>query len=360
MTTFFIIGDPHFKTGALLENNAMVEAIYRQIEIIKPDILVCLGDTLDTHESIHVSPLTRAVDFLIKLSKYAPTYCLIGNHDLRNNKQYFSEEHPFTGLKHLPNLTIVDKTHLASINGQDYVFVPYVPPGRFIEALDSLKSPINAWKQATCIFAHQEFRGCKTGVQVSQEGDVWDHVNPLVISGHIHEYSQLQHNLIYAGTPIQQDFSASPDKAIMIVKFHPRDEYNGTSSKEFSRVSLNLPVKLTVTVECRNVSEYVPPNNYKLKIKLVGTPGELRTAMKHPNVEAWKKRGYKIVTFQMANSNLDADASQSHYANQSMQPVIRKKFSESLKEQISSDSALVDLYNQLFDNVKHPILNIMQ
>ncbi len=51
--------------------------------------------------------------------------------------------------------------------------VPYVPPGRFVEALNIIDN--EWWKNVNCIFAHQEFYGCKMGAIESIEGDKWDH-----------------------------------------------------------------------------------------------------------------------------------------------------------------------------------------
>ncbi len=68
--------------------------------------------------------------------------------------------------------------------------VPYVPPGRFVEALNIIDN--EWWKNVNCIFAHQEFYGCKMGAIESIEGDKWDHSFPLVISGHIHSEQRLK------------------------------------------------------------------------------------------------------------------------------------------------------------------------
>ena len=159
-----VIGDPHFKVSNTYETNLMVAAIFNIIQKNDYDIVVVLGDILDRHETIHVSPLTRAIDFLCKLIKIIPTFILIGNHDLKNNKQFMSEEHPFTSLKYFCQSyeynndlgiksMIIDRTSTITIKNQKFVFVPYVPPGRFIEALEIS----TGWNDSTCILAHKEF-----------------------------------------------------------------------------------------------------------------------------------------------------------------------------------------------------------
>ena len=110
----------------------MVEAIVKHVRERKPDMIVVLGDVLDRHETIHVSPLTRATKFLCQLMEIGRTFVLIGNHDLKNNQQFLSNEHPFDSLKYWgPNMTVIDTTTSIMINGHIFTFVPYVPPGRF-------------------------------------------------------------------------------------------------------------------------------------------------------------------------------------------------------------------------------------
>src|ERR1700677_1968587 len=168
MITALVIGDPHFKISNIIETQAMIASIMIQANKKRPDIIVVLGDVLDRHESIHVSPLTRAVNFLKSLTEITPTYVLIGNHDLKNNQQFLSDEHPFVSLKYWhQNMTIVSTTLMVNIKGQNLVFVPYVPPGRFLEALNLCQG----WESATAIFAHQEFFGCQMGAICSTDGD---------------------------------------------------------------------------------------------------------------------------------------------------------------------------------------------
>lgn len=288
--TVLFIGDPHFKVANVHETDAMVEAILRVANQKRPDIIVVLGDVLDRHEIVHVSPLTRAVDFLGRLMTIAPTYVLIGNHDLKNNRQFLSDEHPFPSLKYWgPNMTVVDTTKMAVIKGHTFVFVPYTPPGRLVEALDLVNTEGRSWKEATCICAHQEIRNCQMGAIVSTEGDEWPLTNPYLISGHIHDYHELQPNMVYTGTPIQHSFGDRHDKTISYITFR------SSHDRDHERIDLGLPRKQIVRLTCDEVSSYVPQTNSLLKIIISGTSGEIKAIMKHPNVDAWKKAGYKIM-----------------------------------------------------------------
>lgn len=286
MTTILIIGDPHFKVSNIGENEKMVEAVIKIAKERQPDIIVVLGDVMNDHETVRVTPLVKAINFLDKLMNIAQTYVLIGNHDLKNNKQFLSMEHPFTALKLIPNnkIIIVDQVISTVINDQTFTFMPYVPTGRFMEALQTN----NEWKDATCIFAHQEFKGCQMGAITSVDGDVYPIDNPFVISGHIHDYQRIQENIVYIGTPIQHTYSDADDKTISYFTFvSPKERYE-------ERISLGLPRKSIVNLTCGEVPNYVPKLNSMIRFKISGYDGELKAIMKHQNINIWKHAGHKV------------------------------------------------------------------
>ena len=334
-----IIGDPHFKVSNVRETDAMADAIVDSASQRRPDIIVVLGDTLDRHEAIHVSPLTRAVKFLARLMEIAPTYVLIGNHDLKNNRQFLSDEHPFIALKYWSHrMTIVDTTTMVTINGQQFVFVPYVPPGRFVEALDNCPG----WEMSTCIFAHQEFKGAKMGAIISVEGDEWPLVNPYVITGHIHDYQEPQVNILYTGTPIQHAFGDRHDKTISYVTFHSPNE------RECERIDLGLRRKQIARITCAEVSTYVPHHNCELKIIISGTSGEIKATMKHVNINVWKQAGHRI-----AYKELPLDrTSISDTTDGNIVSKAPLRFSQVLYKAISDNPRLDTLYTRIFGSVQ--------
>ncbi len=75
-------------------------------------------------------------------------------------------------------------------------------------------------ENVNCIFAHQEFYGCKMGAIESIEGDKWDHSFPLVISGHIHSEQRPQKNIFYPGSVIQHAFGESEDNGLLLLIFN--------------------------------------------------------------------------------------------------------------------------------------------
>lgn len=324
-----IIGDPHFKVSNVKDTDLMCASILDHARQRIPDLIVVLGDTLDRHETIHVTPLCRAINFLIKLMDIAPVYLLIGNHDLKNNRQFLSSEHPFTALKNWgPRMTVVDTVVSTTINGMIFVFVPYVPPSRFQEALETLGSDI--WQRATCIFAHQEFKGAQMGAVTSEEGDLWSLQYPLVISGHIHDYQRLQPNIWYIGTPIQQNFGDQDRKTISYVRF---DDL-GVNEQ---RIDLCLPRKKIIHLDVNAVDQYIPEPNCEIKFIIEGLDGELKGIMKHPNIENWKRAGYKI-SYKNKPINRNFELTQTTSV----------RFLNVLYTSINKNNRLCQLYTQIF------------
>ena len=291
--TCLAIGDCHFKTNSTLATSRMSEAILSVIEQRRPDFIVMLGDTLDRHETVNSIVLSQAIKFLHDLSSLAPTYLIIGNHDRPNNSDFLSDDHPFTALRYWDNLTVVDKAVISEIQGKKFIFVPYVPPGRFHEALGTLTED---YHNATAIFAHQEFRGAKMGAIESTEGDIWDPTDPYTISGHVHDYDELQINLLYTGTPMQHAFGDKEDKTISFFTFQGQSRYH-------ERIDLHLPKKRMLHLTCNQLLQLNPETfdvNTEVKIVAKGTSAEIKTLMKMQiikDLEAKKvKISYKEIT----------------------------------------------------------------
>src|SRR5690606_9457504 len=118
-------------------------------------------------------------------------FILIGNHDRINTNVYLTDESPFSPMKYWDKPpVIVDVPIMRDINGYKFLFVPYVPPGKLGDAINSVDVDLNI---VSAVFAHQEIRGCKLNkFTVSKHGDRWPADAPPMFSGHIHEFDQLK------------------------------------------------------------------------------------------------------------------------------------------------------------------------
>lgn len=245
------IGDIHIKF-----NNIDVVQQLTHLNV-DADIAILAGDVLDSHERVHTQLMNRAIDLIATLSRTMPTYVLVGNHDYVDNSQFCSTNHWMTAIRRFGDgrTIVVD----SPIRVGDLIMVPYVPVGRFAEALDTF---VPGWTTASCIFAHQEFRGCKMGAISSETGDEWSTALPQVISGHIHEKHRPQSNIYYPG-------SVSDTQAVVV--FHlDRDTYSEHP------VRLDVQRKTTIHLSIEELAKLRPP--FDPNVRYAATGGAAATA----------------------------------------------------------------------------------
>jgi DNA repair exonuclease SbcCD nuclease subunit len=284
-----LIGDPHFKVENIQEINMFLEKIIDIATEKKPDLIIILGDLLHTHERLHTIALNKAHEFVNSMRKISKTYVLVGNHDYIQNQQFLTTNHWMNSMKEWQNVVIVDYVIAEYIKDKKFIFCPYVPNGRFEEALNTLKS--DTWKDANCIFAHQEFFGCKMGAIISIEGDKWDENYPFVVSGHIHEKQIPQKNIYYSGSALQHSFGDSTDNIIPFINFFDNYEY------KIYEINLNLPRKKIIYINIDEIDKYIinEDSNDKIKITVKGDYNEFKSLKKSKKYKEMIDKGLKIV-----------------------------------------------------------------
>lgn len=286
-TSVIFIGDPHFQVSNIEEVELFIKRITELVIERKPDIVVIGGDLLHTHERLHTIALNKAYEFVDKIRNITKTYVLVGNHDYIQNQQFLTDNHWMNAMKDWKNTVIVDKVVIEVINNEKLVFVPYVPPGRFEDALNTMGDD---WRDASCIFAHQEFYGCKMGAFVSEEGDKWSLGNPYVVSGHIHSRQIPQKNIYYSGSAMQHAFGESEKNIIACLYI-----YNKTYTLD--EVDLSLPRKKIVYVDTETIDEFVIPTDTedKIKVSVSGNYNEFKALKKSKKYKEMIKKGVKVV-----------------------------------------------------------------
>ena len=331
-----LIGDPHFKINNAYESDQFISEIYKLIlpkeessfrnekiiKEVKYDKIIILGDILDTHEKIHMRPFCRATEFIINLSTISPTYVLIGNHDRINNSVYLTDEHPFNGLKNKKNIFIIDKV----VEDGGFLFVPYVPTGRFDEALKTIKFKKNNYK---AIFAHQEFQGSI----FQDQGDI-PPKDIAIYSGHIHNYRKMG-NVTYVGTPFQHSFYDNPDKFVMELNItddlsHPIEE---------KKISLNIIKKRIEEINISKLADYKVNENYITKLIIKGDRKLLKAKenkiLNHPKIT------YKLSYL------LDRKD------EKEVKVIKNLKFEDMLKERLDKENKIINI---LYERIKKKII----
>lgn len=319
--TCLVIGDPHFKTSDVKVSLEMCEKTTQCAQELNPDFIVVLGDVLHNHGLIYESPLNRAVKWLKDLSDIKHTFVLIGNHDMIDNSQFLGELHAFNALKYWENITIVDRPVQVNRGGKSFVFVPFVPLGRFQEALSLLEN----WKEADAIFAHQEFLNVKMGTHVSILGDPWDLSFPQVISGHIHTYQKVQENLLYIGTPYQHEHGGTRKKSISMFTF------NGSEIIE-KRINLGLRSLKTYRVNLDEIDRLKDINiDENTRIIISGDVSNLSKLKKNTRIGGLFGSGSRI-----------------YYRYRHCVPKTEHTFRSGLYCLIKDEPPLVNLFEELF------------
>jgi DNA repair exonuclease SbcCD nuclease subunit len=280
------IGDPHFQVDNIPEVDLFTEKILSLANEKQPKIIVILGDTLHTHERLHTIPFNKANDLIYKLSTVALTYVLVGNHDYISNQQFLTTNHWLSGIKEWKNVVVVDQVITESLYGVKFTFVPYVPPGRFEEALNTTGE---GWRDSSCIFAHQEFAGCKMGAITSIEGDKWNINYPHIVSGHIHSRQSPQANIYYPGSAMQNAFGESEKNIIAYLTCNEKG-YN------LEEINLQLPRKKILYMDVEDIDEYtVKDTADKLKLTLNGNYDQFKALKKTKKYKDLIEKGVKVV-----------------------------------------------------------------
>lgn len=194
-----------------------------------------LGDVFHHNERVHYSPLAEFTETLTRIRELIPHIIIIaGNHDMANNQQFMVQKgtvlSAFGAMEHVD---LVEEARLITIshkrhgrrNKEDATLlcVPYVPPGRFDEAVHSvLRGKHPRAMNVSLVLAHQTITGCLTtttgghiGPRSVTHGDGWPVDYPPMISGHIHEQQTVGQNVLYPGCslPTERDVHTVDDMA---------------------------------------------------------------------------------------------------------------------------------------------------
>ena len=287
------IGDPHFKVDNVEETKIFTDNLSLFLsQNTDIEIIVVLGDVLHNHEKLHTFALNNAINFFSMLvSHKRKCYCLVGNHDATSNTIFLTDNHWMNVLKGWDGLTIVDHPIIEFINETDFITLcPYVPDGRFTEALSHIVSTtkmsdtnirINDWKGSKCIFSHQLFDGIKMGAIMAQNVEEWKEEYPFCINGHIHENQRPQDNLYIPGSAMQEGYGDMTDKIVALITLN---EGLGSSDEskipQIDEIDLNVKRKkiiYTTVDEIDTIQSKLEKNeNIDYKIVVKGSDAELK------------------------------------------------------------------------------------
>lgn len=297
MTRYLFIGDLHVKTDNREQIDLLLTEVFGLLTEHTYDAIVLGGDILHYHERLFTQPLNQALHFIQSLSTIAKVYVLVGNHDYINNSQFLTRNHWLNALKTWNNVVIVDR----ALEEEHVLFLPYVPPGRLVEAMETVTK---RWNYKEVIFCHQEFRGCKMGAITSVEGDEWDDEYPLVISGHIHDHQLVGKKVVYPGTPLQHGFGDSTIRRLCDITV----KVNSTS---YDWIDLNMPRKHIIHCDINSIHDVLDQKidhvseRDKIKVKLESTPEQFAMFKQTSQYKQLLERGVRFQIKAPSSSSSD-------------------------------------------------------
>jgi DNA repair exonuclease SbcCD nuclease subunit len=311
----------------------------------KPEFVIVLGDIGNDHEVVYtlcLSAVTDSIEGLRDACRAAGSklVILVGNHDYINNSQFLTENHALKAFL-LANVTVVSRPVILDNDKFSIVACPYIPPGRFYEALETSLGPCVAsdlkTNNSAIIFAHQEFLGAKLGGIVSKVGDVWPETGgAFIFSGHIHERQELQENILYVGTPYQQAFGDGDNKTIS--EFNFTNQFGLTWTEE--KIDLGLPKKKIVDLTVEEAKSFAVPTGMSVRVNLSGTREDILAFQKT------EKYAFLDAATRLFTNFVDAYVAKTNQERQS--------YLDILSEDCQKESVLVrEAFDEVTQNENH-------
>lgn len=282
-----VIGDVHFKDGNSISTDKMQASLCEILEKNEFDFIVLTGDIYDQHSIMKIGVNKRVSDFINCLSSYSKLFIIVGNHDIRNNNCYLPEEHTLYQFKYNKNnLVVVDQPLIYEVKNYKFTFCPYVPEGRFHEALNIVE-----WSGSSIVFCHQEIKGVEVNGIKSNSRDVWKPEYPILVCGHIHK-RQIIGNIHLPGTPYSQNFSEVGEKSISIYQIKS-DEIT------FKYVDLNVPSHLKYECDAESFQDIISnirqPENSSIRITVTDRQSKLNKIDDIKYIRQFKKKNIKLI-----------------------------------------------------------------
>jgi len=259
MAKLLLIGDPHLKITRFELAKQFLNWVNNLILEVKPDAIVNLGDTFDSHAVVR-SEITQEFKKHVQVatSQGIAYYYVLGNHDMyKPNDSRYHALQSFKGT--YDKLFVVDDV----LELDDVTFVPYQVD---ISTFPKITKPI-------CI-AHQTFIGADYGFTRPDAGVNADQISAeIIISGHIHT-RQMFGKVIYPGTPYAQSVNdVDQNKGVMLFD---------TETYKYSFIDCPLPQWKSLTYD---LSEYSADNVKNMIIESVDTANHWVAEITGPKVE---------------------------------------------------------------------------
>jgi len=323
---FLVVGDLHYQTRNEIQTNLFHQELIKIIKEKQISHVVFLGDMMHRFEKIDLNPLTRISKLLEDIHiQNVEIYICIGNHDISNG-DHVTNKHAFNPFKMWKNTHIIDFPQVFTVDNFSFCCLPYIPDGHVLKFLKDYNIDIPS---VNLFFCHSDFLGSSINNLSKTKADKWLETYPLMIGGHLHDYEEVQKNLIYIGTPYQQTFSDSQNKGVYILNI----DQNGF---EIHKISLNIPSKIFLTINYKELYSVIIPEG-EVKIKIIGPITEVKKLL---STEELKKK------FQNVNIVYVDTSTKIIVPNQSKNIL---PFSVRVRKEMDSHPEIKNLFEKIFN-----------
>ncbi|KAG2389110.1 hypothetical protein C9374_014510 [Naegleria lovaniensis] len=260
-----MFGDIHFQDVGLDRVVETGEWIVEEFEKQKVDYVVCMGDVLNTRETVSVKAQSSAFEFFDKLASKIPkdVHVICGNHDLNLKYDTKISSLDALGLKLTSpsNLFLHKEIEEVDIDGKNCVMIPYYEDSFIIRDWVSSKISKNSESLGQSLaFCHMAINGAIQRYQVDNKNNIYcrtfdEHIGKNIVtekrkgsdkkkkdsthdmdlpadnskvpkyltqfqrvfSGHFHHHHFCDKKVLYVGSPMQHHFGDSGDAGRGIV-----------------------------------------------------------------------------------------------------------------------------------------------
>jgi DNA repair exonuclease SbcCD nuclease subunit len=358
MPRLLLIGDQHIRHDNLHAVQRLETWLSEQWRHEGFTHIVLMGDLLDRHTHVEQPLLARADRLLRHILSLDPSIHLIvlcGNHDMAHNQVFLTPDHWLIVYQHngLERLTIVDKpTQVPTLNG--LLFMPYVPDGRFIEALDSSYPD---WKaRFTALFCHQSFTNIQSIGHLLKDADTWLSEYPLAISGHIHDSHWASANLLYTGSYIPVSNGESNDKRLWLVDYDCQRHLLTTPRSLPVNFLLRTTIEVNQPADVMTILQDKPldPNQHT-RLVIKGTAEQIASWTR--SMDAATLRAHKNVKIVMRMISTPKAESKENEEKHSVPSERKESFVSLLEGALETRSAVVQ---QLWTEFRAQHVNLFQ
>lgn len=245
--SFGLFGDTHFQEKGLEKIQKTGSWLSEEFKKNEVDVIVCLGDVLNTRDIVNVEAQSAAFDMFNQMKRdnpSSPIHIVLGNHDmnLRHSRRISSLD----GLRvSRSDIHLHTQITLLEIKGVQCLFIPYHhEPNDIIQYINELAERMEPEKmKEIVVFGHLSVHGAKQNDGRRFHGAVHAELfSPFkhTFSGHYHYHHTLENNVVYVGSPMQFNFGDVGDERGLVIYDHKSNEMKqiaNTFSPRYYRMS---------------------------------------------------------------------------------------------------------------------------